>query len=100
MQRETYPLRLERFPFMRWFAGTVVSSHEGVAKADPEIFRRLLDRYGLEAHRTGMIEDAPPNVHTAVSLGMTGVRFTSPTALRIALPRLRLVSSPSGRERY
>src|ERR1700727_125167 len=32
MERETYPLRRERFPFMGRFAGTVVSSHEGVAK--------------------------------------------------------------------
>jgi 2-haloacid dehalogenase len=100
MERETYPLRLRRFPFMGWFAGTVVSSHEGVAKPDPEIFRRLLDRFGLEAARTIMIDDSPPNIDTAASLGMTAVRFTSPIALRAALSRLRLLSYPSDRERY
>ena len=100
MERETYPLRLRRFPFMGWFAGTVVSSHEGVAKPDSEIFRRLLDRFGLEAARTVMIDDSPPNIDTAASLGMTAVRFTSPIALRAALSRLRLLSYPSDRERY
>jgi 2-haloacid dehalogenase len=100
MERETYPLRRQRFPFMGWFAGTVVSSHEGVAKPDPEIFRRLLDRFGLVPERTIMIDDSPPNIDTAVSLGMTGLRFTSPTALRAALNGLRLLTYPSDRERY
>jgi 2-haloacid dehalogenase len=100
MERETYPLRRQRFPFMGWFAGTVVSSCEGVAKPDPEIFRRLLDRFGLEPERTLMIDDSPPNIDTAVSLGMTAVRFTSPATLRAALNGLRLVSYPSDRERY
>jgi 2-haloacid dehalogenase len=100
MERETYPLRLRRFPFMGRFAGTVVSSHEGVAKPDPEIFRRLLDRFGLEPGRTIMIDDSPPNIETAASLGMVAVRFTSPIALRAALNRLRLLSYPSDPERY
>jgi 2-haloacid dehalogenase len=100
MERETYPLRRERFPFMGRFAGTVVSSHEGVAKPDPEIFRRLLDRFGLEPRRTIMIDDSPPNIEMAASLGMVAVRFTSPIALRAALNRLRLLSYPSDPERY
>jgi 2-haloacid dehalogenase len=100
MERETYPLRLERFPFMSWFAGTVVSSHEGIAKPDPEIFRRLLDRFGLEPERTIMIDDSPPNIQAAASLGMRAVRFTSPIALRVALDGLRLKSYPPDRERY
>jgi 2-haloacid dehalogenase len=100
MERETYPLRLRRFPFMRWFAGTVVSSHEGVAKPDPEIFRRLLDRFGLDPAGTVMIDDSAPNIKTAASMGMVSVRFTSPTALRAALSELRLLSYPSDRERY
>jgi 2-haloacid dehalogenase len=100
MERETYPLRRQRFPFMGRFAGTVVSSYEGVAKPDPEIFHRLLDRFGLEPGRTIMIDDSPPNIQTAASLGMVAVRFTSPTALRAALNRLRLLSYPSDPERY
>ncbi|MFZ0385562.1 MAG: HAD family phosphatase [Solirubrobacteraceae bacterium] len=100
MERETYPLRLRRFPFMGWFAGTVVSSHEGVAKPDPEIFRRLVDRFALDPARTIMIDDSAPNIDTAASLGMTALRFTSPIALRAALDGLRLLSYPSDRERY
>ena len=100
MERETYPLRRERFPFMGWFAGTVVSSHEGVAKPAPEIFRLLLDRFGLAPERTVMIDDSQPNIDTAAGLGMIAVRFTSPAALRTALTGLRLKYYPSDRERY
>jgi 2-haloacid dehalogenase len=103
MERETYPLRRQRFPFMGWFAGTVVSSHEGVAKPDPEIFLRLLGRFGLVPERTVMIDDSLPNIDTAASLGMTAVRFTSPTALRSALDGLRFSpyrSDTPDRERY
>lgn len=85
MEAETYPLRRERFPFMRTFAGTVVSSHEGVIKPDPEIFRRLLGRYELIASSTVLVDDAPRNVAAARDLGMDAVRFTSPAQLRAEL---------------
>ena len=90
MEAETYPLRRGRFDFLRSFAGTVISSAEGVAKPDPEIFRRLLDRFGLAARRTVMIDDAPANIETAAALGMIAVRFHSPRQLRADLHGLGL----------
>jgi 2-haloacid dehalogenase len=82
MEAETYPLRRERFEFLRWFDGTVVSAQEGTVKPDPEIFRRLLDRFGLVAERTVMVDDAERNIATARSLGMQTVLFRSPDQLR------------------
>ena len=38
MEAETYPLRLERFSFLGWFEGTVVSGLEGVAKPQSTVF--------------------------------------------------------------
>lgn len=99
MERETYPVRRQRYSFMRRFAGTVVSSHEGVAKPDPEIFERLLARFDLDPARTVMVDDAPANLKTAASLGMEPVRFTSPAALRDALTRLGLLLQSPDRER-
>lgn len=91
MERETYPLRLARYPFMRRFTGTVVSSHEGVAKPDLEIFRRLLSRFELDPGRTVMIDDSTSNIQAAVAAGLTAVHFTSPQALRTSLRKLRLL---------
>ena len=50
---------------MRWFDGTVVSSHEGVVKPEPEIFSRLLARFELHPERTLMIDDSSRNLETA-----------------------------------
>ena len=82
MEAETYPRRLERFAFLRLFAGTVVSSAEGVIKPDPEIFRRLLSRYGLTAQRTVFIDDSEVNVAAAAALGMVALRFVGAARLR------------------
>jgi 2-haloacid dehalogenase len=82
MEAETYPRRLERYDFLGWFDGTVVSSAEGVAKPDSEIFRRLLRRFALTAETTLMVDDSAPNVAAAAALGMQAVRFESPAQLR------------------
>lgn len=81
MEAETYPQRLERHEFLSWFDGTVVSSTEGVAKPDAEIFQRLLRRFELTAATTLMIDDSAANVAAAAALGMPVVRFESPPQL-------------------
>jgi 2-haloacid dehalogenase len=96
MEAETYPKRVARYPFLSWFEGTVVSSFEGVAKPDPEIFRRLLERFELEPETTVMIDDSPLNLETAGSFGMTAILFRSPEQLRHALGELGLLSPGPG----
>ena len=83
---------------MRRFDGTVVSSHEGVAKPDPEIFLRLLARFDLDPARTVMIDDSDVNLKTAARVGMEPVRFTSPAALRDDLTRLRVLPESQSQE--
>jgi 2-haloacid dehalogenase len=85
MEVETYPRRVERFPFMRWFDGTVVSGFEGIAKPDVEIFELLLGRFALPAESTLLIDDSPRNVRAAVSVGMQAIEFRSAAELREAL---------------
>lgn len=82
MEVWTYPQRLERFPFMRWFDGSVVSGFEGVAKPDVEIFELLLRRFDLTASATLLIDDSPRNVRAALSVGMQAVEFRSASELR------------------
>jgi 2-haloacid dehalogenase len=82
METWTYPDRLERYPFLRWFDGTVVSGFEGVAKPDRRIYELLLDRYGLAARTTLLVDDSPKNVAAARGVGMQAVQFESPAGLR------------------
>jgi 2-haloacid dehalogenase len=92
MEAETYPLRRDRYDFMRWFAGTVVSSHERVAKPSPEIFHRLLERFGLSAPATLLIDDSQVNVDAARAVGTQAIRFESPAQLRAQLERAGLLA--------
>jgi 2-haloacid dehalogenase len=93
MEAETYPRRLARYEFMRWFDGTVVSSFEGTIKPDPQIFRCLLDRFELTPSATVMIDDSRRNLETARHLGMRTVEFRSVAELRGALEDFRLLDA-------
>jgi 2-haloacid dehalogenase len=93
MEAETYPLRLQRFEFLGWFDGTVVSGYEGIAKPDREIFIRLFDRYDLAAARTLMIDDKLENLGVAKRLGMVAHHFRSAQKLRDCLVSLLLLPS-------
>lgn len=93
METTTYPLRRERYDFLRWFDGTVVSSAEGIVKPDERIFRLLLERYGLDAASTLMIDDNPRNVAAAQAVGMPTVLFESAEALRRVLEELGVLAT-------
>lgn len=92
MERESFPRRVARYPFLSWFDGAVVSGFEGVVKPDPEIFRLLLSRFELRPQRTLLIDDSAANVEAARSLGMQALQFRSPAHLRAELERRRLLS--------
>ncbi len=100
-EKETYPLRLERFAFLGWFDGTIVSGQEGVAKPELAIFRRLLDRFGLTPSTTLIIDDNQENLEAARKLGIQTVLFRSSRQLRTdlevagVLPRSSPTSSGS-----
>lgn len=87
---ETFPLAQARFPFLNDFDGIVVSAHEGLLKPDPEIYRRLLERYAITANRAAFIDDRPENVEAACRLGLHGIHFTDPANTRRALQALGL----------
>ncbi len=79
---ETFPVALERFHFMKWFQGIVVSGQERLIKPDPQIYLALIARYGLRPENTIYIDDNICNVAAASVLGMHGIHFTIPAALR------------------
>jgi 2-haloacid dehalogenase len=96
---ETFGSARERFAFLAWFDGVLVSGEERMIKPDPAIFRLLLDRFGLDPETTFYIDDSPANVAAAGRLGFDAVRFTGPGQLRRDLEVRRLLgrSAPSAR---
>jgi 2-haloacid dehalogenase len=85
MEPDAFAIRRDRFAFMNWFDGHVISGLEGVAKPDRKIFGLLLERYRLDPGRTVFIDDQPRNVETAREVGLLAIQYTSADALRNAL---------------
>lgn len=85
---ETFPHALERYPFLGWFDGIVVSGQERLAKPDPAIFLLLMERHDLRAERTVFIDDMAYNVEAAARLGMRAIHFRDAAELRRDLARL------------
>src|SRR3954452_17226513 len=70
---ETYPPTFERFEFLRWFRGVLVSGEVGVIKPDPRIFELLLKRFAINPKRA-----VAANVDAARPFGIHTVHFTTP----------------------
>jgi 2-haloacid dehalogenase len=77
----------QRFPFLGSFDGVIVSGDERLLKPDPEIYRLLLTRYGLEARDCIFIDDSKANVDGARAVGMRGIHFAEPMDLAAELAR-------------
>jgi len=78
MEAETYPARRDRYDFLSWFAGTVVSGFEGIAKPDRQIYDLLLRRFSLDPAATLFADDSQVNVTAAAQAGMDAVLYTGP----------------------
>lgn len=79
---ETFPIALQRYDFLQWFDGTLVSGDEKMAKPDPAIFHLLLNRYGLQAQDCLFIDDSKTNIEAAIKIGFDTHHFTSANGLR------------------
>jgi len=88
---ETFPPQRQRFEFLSWFDGIVISGLEGVIKPDPHIFRILLERYGVAAQSAVFIDDVARNAAAASALGIHGIHFRSPEQLRRELATLGML---------
>lgn len=59
-----------------YFDGIVVSFQELMCKPNPDIFRNLLNRYGLKAEETLFLDDSAANCAAANSLGIHTICIT------------------------
>ncbi len=82
---ETYPIAVERYDFLNWFDGVVVSGTEKDRKPFPSFYQTLLSRYQVNPAEALFIDDNLRNVKAAEALGIQSIHFTSPEALRAEL---------------
>lgn len=79
---ETFPVALERFDFLHWFDGIVVSGTEKMRKPTPEFYHILLDRYQVNPLEALFIDDNYRNILAAEKIGIQCIHFTSAEKLR------------------
>lgn len=79
---ETFPIALERYDFLDWFDGVVVSGTEKDRKPFPSFYNTLLTRYQVKPEEALFIDDNLRNIHAAEQLGIRSIHFTSPEQLR------------------
>jgi 2-haloacid dehalogenase len=82
---ETFPIALERFEFLHWFEGIVVSGAENTRKPFPEIYELTLDRFDITAQNALFIDDNLRNIKAAEAMGINGIHFESPKQLETEL---------------
>jgi mono/diheme cytochrome c family protein len=90
---ETYAPALERFAFLQWFRGILVSGEVKVIKPDRRIFELLIERFGIDPHSAVYIDDVEANVAAARPFGIHAIHFKTPAALREELVELGLLAT-------
>ncbi|MCM2282966.1 MAG: HAD family phosphatase [Bdellovibrionaceae bacterium] len=88
---ETFPHALNRFDFLQWFDGIVVSGVEKMLKPEARFFQLLLERHRLKPATTLFIDDVEKNVLGARAVGLHGVQFRDPVILERDLIRFGLL---------
>ncbi len=88
---ETFPLARQRFDFLGWFRGILVSGEIGAIKPEPRIYEVLLDRFAIDPLSAVFIDDVAVNAAAARAFGIHAIHFTTPAALRAELAALGLL---------
>ena len=75
---ETWPVAWDRFEFLQWFDGILVSGAEKMRKPFPAFYQALEDRFQCTLPDTLFIDDNERNIQAAQALGMQTWHFRSP----------------------
>jgi 2-haloacid dehalogenase len=90
---EGFTLARERFDFLGWFRGIVLSGEIGAIKPQPRIYQVLLERFAIDPLSTIFIDDSEANAAAARAFDIHAIHFTDPAALRANLVALGLLQN-------
>lgn len=88
ISKEWLEFKTKKFDLERHFKGIIASSTEGVAKPNPEIFKRFVNKYGIVPRETVLIDDLLPTIIMARILGFKAIWFRSEEQATQGLKRL------------
>ncbi len=84
---ENFHVALDRFEFLHWFDGRLISGEEKMAKPNPAFFKLLETRYDVIPQNAVYIDDNFRNYKAAEALGFLAIHFISPEQLKGELGR-------------
>jgi 2-haloacid dehalogenase len=79
---ETFPVALQKFPWLQWFEGILVSGDEGMRKPHKEIYELMINRYDINPKEAIFIDDSLKNVEGSEAVGIKGIHFTDAPSLK------------------
>lgn len=85
VDRYYWPIVLASLPELEAFRAVQLSFEQGVAKPEPEAFRRAVVASGAPMDACLFVDDKPENIEAAASLGITGHVFRSTPELQAEL---------------
>jgi 2-haloacid dehalogenase len=85
---ETFPVAFDRYEFLHWFHGRLVSGEEKMRKPFTEIYELLIDRFKIAPTRAIYIDDNFRNLVPAKALGFHVIHFQSPKQFKKELTEL------------
>lgn len=89
---ESFPVAQQKFEFLNWFEGIVVSGEEKTRKPFPEFYHILFNRYKVDPASTLFIDDNIKNIAGGKAVGLHTIHFQSPAQLKAELKALHIIS--------
>ncbi|KFI64206.1 HAD family hydrolase [Bifidobacterium cuniculi] len=82
---ETFPLAQRQVTLFEQLDGMVVSGYVGLIKPHADIFEHALRQFGIDRATSVFVDDRSGNIQGANAVGLRGIMFRDPRALRAAL---------------
>ncbi|MDQ6609205.1 MAG: HAD family phosphatase, partial [Bacteroidota bacterium] len=82
---ELFPIALQRYDFLHWFDGRLVSGEEKMRKPFPQFYQLLLNRFNVKKEDALFIDDNIRNAEAAEAFGIKTIWFKSPAQLKTSL---------------
>lgn len=88
---ETFPVARERFAFLSWFDGILVSGEEKTRKPFEDFYLKLFEKFNIKKEGSVFIDDNLRNIEAARKMGIQSIHFSTSQSLRKELMDLGVI---------
>lgn len=85
---ETFPIALNRYEFLQWFDGRLVSGEEKTRKPFKKIYELLIQKFSIDPAKSIYTDDNARNLIPAAELGFHTIHFQSPQQFKNELEKV------------